>query len=211
MFADTLTRLEHGLKAPLPGLAAQAVMMPRPPRDWPPGFTPGEVRTAAGLLLLFPARDQPHLVLTVRDQRLERHAGQVSLPGGVVDPGESLEEAAMREAHEEVGLEPDGVKLLGALTPIDIHVSGFRLHPIVAATMNRPALRPAAREVARILEVPLMRLMDPDSVTWRTLTRDNRSVQVPVFLADQAEIWGATAMVVAELLALLGWSGVPTE
>ena len=145
-------------------------------------FNRARIRHAAGLLLLFPFENRPHLVLTVRAGTLERHGGQVSLPGGVVESGETFEQAALREAHEEIGLEPAGVRTLGALTPIDIHVSGFRLHPIVAAASTRPTLKPADHEVARILEIPLERLMDPASVAWRTMTRDNRSVAVPVFL-----------------------------
>ena len=208
MFADTLARLERALTGPLPGEPAQLRMMPRPPREWPPDFNRARIRDAAGLLLLFPVENRPHLVLTVRAGTLGRHGGQVSLPGGVVERGETFEQAAIREAHEEIGLEPASVRMLGALTPIDIHVSGFRLHPIVATMPTRPTLNPADDEVSRILEIPLERLMDPNAVAWRTMTRDNRSVAVPVFLADDAEIWGATAMVVAEFLALLGWEGI---
>ena len=206
MFADTVARVEQALTEPLPGESAQHRMMPRPPREWPPSFNRARIRDAAGLLLLFPFENRPHLVLTVRAGTLERHGGQVSLPGGVVESGETFEQAALREAHEEIGLESAGVRTLGALTPIDVHISGFRLHPIVAAAATRPTLKPADHEVARILEIPLERLMDPASVGWRTMTRDNRSVAVPVFLADDVEIWGATAMVLAEFLALISES-----
>ena len=74
-----------------------------------------------------------------------RHPGQVSLPGGVVEPGETLEQAALREAHEEVALPIEPVRILGRLTPLDIPVSGFRLHPIVAMTPARPPLTRTVR------------------------------------------------------------------
>jgi hypothetical protein len=96
-----------------------------------------------------------------------------------------------------------GVQILGALTPLDIPVSGFRLHPIVAATADRPALHASDGEVARILEVPLEQLIDPARLVWRTSKRDDRDVSVPAFVVDGADIWGATAMVLAEFLALL--------
>ena len=71
----------------------------------------------------------------------------------------------------------------------------------------RPALRPAAGEVARVIEVPVADLLDPRALTWQTLHRDGRVYQVPTLVAQGAEIWGATAMVVAEFLSLLGWEG----
>jgi 8-oxo-dGTP pyrophosphatase MutT (NUDIX family) len=207
-FSTCIARLRASIDRPLPGLDAQAVMAPRPARQWPPGFDPARARRAAGLVLLYPRDDRAHIVLTLRADFLGRHSGQVSLPGGALDPGETFEQAALREAHEEVGLEPDTVRTLGALTPLDIQVSGFRLHPILAAMSDRPALRPANAEVARILEVPVSMLMDPSTVVWRSLTREGRRYDVPVFVVDGADVWGATAMVLAEFLALLGWKGI---
>jgi 8-oxo-dGTP pyrophosphatase MutT (NUDIX family) len=150
-------------------------------------------------------------VLTLRADTLGRHGGQVSLPGGAIEPGESYEQAALREAHEEIGLDPSVVQTLGALTPLDIPVSGFRLHPIVAATADRPALRASEGEVARILEIPLEELVDPARLVWRTSKRDDREVAVPAFVVDDADIWGATAMVLAEFLALVGEGGQTGE
>ena len=120
-------------------------MSPRPPRQWPPGFTPADVRHAAGLILLFPRGSRAHVILTVRADTLGRHSGQISLPGGVIEPGETFEQAALREAHEEIGLALVDLRTLGALTPLDIPVSGFRLHPIVCAVPHRRSLsrRPA--------------------------------------------------------------------
>src|SRR5262245_20092869 len=115
-FSNVLHRLEHGLRAGLPGARAHKRLAPRPPREWPPGFDPADVRHAAGLLLLLPVGEATHVLLTVRSAGV-RHAGQVSLPGGVVEPGETFEEAALREAHEEVGLTTADVRVLGALTP----------------------------------------------------------------------------------------------
>jgi 8-oxo-dGTP pyrophosphatase MutT (NUDIX family) len=206
-FSDFIARLEGALIRPLPGTKAHLLMAPRPRRAWPPGTDPARIRQAAGLLLLFPIADRPHVVLTVRSHTLDRHGGQVSLPGGVIEPDESYPQAALREAHEEVGLVVESVRTLGALTPLDIAVSSFRLHPIVAASDQRPALTPSDGEVARIIEAPVDELTQPRRVVWRTMTRDDRSLEVPAFLTQGVEIWGATAMVIAEFLALLGWKG----
>ena len=232
-FAEAVSRLETGLKTGLPGSPAHAHLAPVPPRTWPAGFNPAKVRDAAGLLLVFPKektgevaesaernlalrsprsprflpnRDAAHIILTVRADGL-RHPGQVSLPGGVVDPGETFEQAALREAHEEVALAVDEVRVLGVLTPLDIPVSGFRLHPVVAAQETRPSLKPSDSEVARILEVSVADLLSGEHFVTTERKRDGLSLTVPAFRIANVEVWGATAMVLAEFLALLGWVG----
>jgi len=210
LFDEAVRQLEAGLRAGLPGPSAQAKLAPQPRRQWPAGFNPARVRNAAGLLLVYPdaTSGAANLVLTVRSDMVQRHRGQVSLPGGVVEPGETFEQAALREAHEEVALPRDAaVRLLGALTPLDIPVSGFRLHPVVAATPVRQPLVPSDGEVARILEVGIDDLLDPARLVATARDRDGLPASVvPTFRVGGVEIWGATAMVLAEFLVLLGWA-----
>jgi 8-oxo-dGTP pyrophosphatase MutT (NUDIX family) len=228
-FADAAARLEAAFLRPLPGPTAQERLAPEPRRERPSGINPARIRNAAGLLLVFPkteektaekdisvqslraprflpGRDAAHIILTVRAEGL-RHGGQVSLPGGVVDLGETFEQAALREAHEEVALALNGVRILGPLTPLDIPISGFRLHPIVAVHETRPQLTPSDGEVARILEVSLDALLDPRHFVTAERSRDGVTYTVPAFRVANVEIWGATAMVLAEFLVLLGWTG----
>src|SRR5207249_3420178 len=108
-FDRLVAALEAALRGPLPGPAGHARMAPRPRREWPADFNPARIRNAAGLLLVFPVADRAHIVLTVRADMLERHSGQVSLPGGVIEPGETFEQTALREAHEEIALPLEGV------------------------------------------------------------------------------------------------------
>jgi len=212
-FPELVDRVGAALKVQRPGADAHNLLAPRPRRQWPEDFNPARIREAAGLLLLFPIDDVAHIVLTVRAETL-RHAGQVSLPGGVVEPGETFEQAALREAHEEIGLPLDRVQVVGALTPLDIPVSGFRLHPIVAVTDARPAFTPSDGEVARILEVAVHDLCRPERLVMLERGRGGQAVSAPAFRVGADEIWGATAMVLAELLVLLGWkphAREPTE
>ncbi len=204
-FEDVETRLRLGLAAPLPGLEAQVRFAPQPRRGSRPGRSPEESRAAAGLMLLFPVDGEARIVLTVRASDLPNHAGQVSLPGGAVENGETVEEAALREAREEVGLDPAVVRLLGRLTPLHIPVSGFMLYPVVALADWPPVLRASDREVERILEVPLDDLIDPARRLSRRVYREDRGgeVEVPYIDVLGAELWGATAMVLSELFWIL--------
>jgi 8-oxo-dGTP pyrophosphatase MutT (NUDIX family) len=180
-------------------------MAPSPRRSWPAGAA--GARNAAGLLLVFPRQGHAHVVLTVRAETLGRHRGQVSLPGGVIEPGEAFEDAALREAQEEISLDSTGIQIVGALSPIDIPVSGFRLHPVIAVSDREPALAATEGEVARILEVPVDDLMAQGSVITTERERDGERITVPTFRVGRDEIWGATAMVLAEFLVVLGWRG----
>ncbi len=204
LFTTAIANLEAGVRLGLPGAEAQGRLAPRPRRQWPPGFNPARIRHAAGLLLIFPLDDRAHIVLTVRAEAL-RHGGQISLPGGVVELGETFEQTALREAHEEIALPLGSVRVVTMLTPLDIPVSGFRLHPIVAVQDSRPSLHPADGEVARVLEVDIDELIAPGQPVTLERERDGETLVVPGFHVQGHEIWGATAMVLAEFLSLLGW------
>lgn len=202
-FGEVLQTITTAMARPLPGHTAQARLAPTPRRAWPAGLDAAKIRHAAGLLLLFPIDNRAHVLLTVRAGTLGRHGGQVSLPGGVVEPGETAEEAALREAHEEVALPLDEVCVLGALTPLDIPVSGFRLYPVVASHTTRPALTASHGEVARILEVAVDDLRNPAHLRPVARQHDGQPIMVPAFHVGGEQIWGVTAMVLAEFLALL--------
>jgi 8-oxo-dGTP pyrophosphatase MutT (NUDIX family) len=191
----------------LPGVEAQLRMAPSPRVGWDPYSIPAGLRDAAALLLIYPGDDRLQMPLTVRGSAMRKHTGQVSLPGGSVDEGESIEAAALREAAEEIGATPAAVEVLGRLTPLHIPVSGFLLHPVVGVARERPSFRTEPWEVARLLEVPLERLRDPGIISRETRTRERDgaaiAVDVPYFAIDGEKVWGATAMVLAEFLEVL--------
>lgn len=196
--------LRRALAGPLPGLDAQLRMAPRFEEGPPPRLAAPDFRPAAALLLLYPSDDRWHLPLTVRGSRLRHHTGQVSLPGGRIEPGESPEAAAIREAEEEVAIDPSDVEVLGRLTPLPIGVSRHLLHPVVALASRRPDFRIAEPEVERLIEVPVAWLQDPAAVAYET--RDpglGTLMDVPYFDVAGARVWGATAMVLSEFLTLV--------
>ncbi len=214
-FERFVAALERRLSAPLPGAAAQLVMAPRPRRRPAPGCDPDHPIPAAVLALLFPAdgdpsagiaRGEPLLALTRRTDSVAAHKGQVCLPGGVVEPGESALAAALREAHEEVGLDPGAARVHGRLTPVFIPVSGFRIEPFVATSAVRPNWRLAPQEVELLIEWPLRALLDPAGRRERSVARlgaEQEPAVIPYFTHTGDEVWGATAMVLAELAALI--------
>jgi 8-oxo-dGTP pyrophosphatase MutT (NUDIX family) len=190
------------MRGPLPGVEAQATMAPGPrPFKPPPGVKP---RQAGVLLLVYPIHCALHLVLTVRTSNLNHHSGQISLPGGGWEPGDtSLQETALREAQEEIGIATDGLELVGGLTPLYVSSSNNVMHPFVAYVDRRPTFHPNPTEVAELLEADMRLLLDPTTRREEDWVRRGEVVRVPFYAVGRHKIWGATGIVLAEFLALL--------
>lgn len=202
---DYAEALRRRLRAPLPGAEAQLTMAPAYRQNRALADVRGKrCRDAGVLALLHPLDDgTPALLLTVRHADLKQHAGQVSFPGGRREPDEDLADTALREAHEEVGIRRDDVDLLGTLTPLYIPPSNFCVYPFVGALTYAPAVRPERGEVDAVLSVPLHVLLHDATRKRADWTLRGRTVDVPYFDVSGYEIWGATAMMLAELLAVL--------
>jgi 8-oxo-dGTP pyrophosphatase MutT (NUDIX family) len=141
-------------------------------------------------------------VFTERRADLRRHAGEISFPGGRQDhPGEDLRTTALREAHEEIGLDPDGVELVGALPPVGTFVTGYRIFPFVGLIEGGQTWRPQATEVAEILEFSLADLVA--GYELQRLVRKGVPVKTPTYTVDGHLVWGATARIVQSLLERL--------
>lgn len=162
-------------------------------------------RQAATLLVLYRGSDgELTLPLTVRQPDLRAHAGEVSLPGGAVDDSDdSLQAAALREAWEEVGVEPAAVRILGRLDEIWIPVSNFSLRPYVGALDRRPELVPHTAEVASIVELPVRLLLRDDSIVDHLVTGPGWTLRAGAYLHADQVIWGATARTLAMLASVL--------
>jgi len=162
-------------------------------------------RHASTLLLLYPGPDGELLLpLTVRNATLRAHAGEVSLPGGAVDPGDaSREAAALREAWEEIGLPPDRVRIAGALDDVWIPVSNFELRPFVGTVGERPTLVPHDAEVTEIVELPLRGLWDPDVIGTEEFTGRGFTLHAGAYRYGGVRVWGATAITLGMLAHVL--------
>lgn len=145
-------------------------------------------------------------LFTRRPESLRHHAGQVSFPGGRLEPDEEAWTGALREAEEELGIPPTVVGRLGTLSEIPVHASGYKMQPFVARIPAGLELRPDPAEVARAFSVPLRELVDPSCVRYTRRPRVFRGTRysIPYFEWEDELIWGATAIVVVELLEVLG-------
>jgi 8-oxo-dGTP pyrophosphatase MutT (NUDIX family) len=156
---------------------------------------------AAVLVPLFPRDGELHAVFTRRRDDLRRHAGEISFPGGRQDPGEDLRQTALREAHEEIGLEPADVELVGALAPTPTVVTSYAIYPFVGVIAPTTAWRPSAGEVAEVLELSLPKLKQ--GYGRERLIRRGLPFRTDVYKTDGALIWGATARILGDLFERL--------
>lgn len=163
-------------------------------------------RVPAAVLVLFVYRDgEPRLVFTKKTGDVPHHQGQFSFPGGVVERADaSRVETALREAGEEIGLDAGNVDVLGMLDDVPTGTSRFVITPVVALARGAPALRADGREIERILEVPLRRLLDPASFRQELWERDGAFHPVLFYTYGNDVVWGATARILRGLLDLVG-------
>lgn len=187
------------------GAAAQDIMAPAPRPSQRPRGRSGGARLGGVLLLLYCRESELSLVLTLRKDDLQSHAGQVSFPGGRNEPNESLLDTALREADEEIGINSSEVNVLGELTPLYIFPSDFEVYPFVAwyADGQQPDFRPHAGEVAELIEVPISYLMDPSNRTEEMWSIRGFDLKVPFFQVGKHKVWGATAMMLSEFIERL--------
>ena len=154
---------------------------------------------AAVLVPLYGWPQRPGIVFTERRSDLRRHAGEISFPGGRQDhDGEDLRRTALREAEEEIGLDPADVDLVGALPPIGTFVTSYKVHPFVGLIPEGLSLRPNPAEVETVLEFELEALRG--AYAMRRLVRRGVPIRTPTFEIERHLIWGATARILSELL-----------
>lgn len=204
-FEEFIERLRTELRGALPGPRAHEPLRatPRgavkPKFDHKSGPKPGSV-----LILLFPENGQIKFPLTKRPDYLGTHGGQVSFPGGKAEPGETVEQTALREGEEEIGIHSAAVEIVGRLSEFFVIPSNFLVTPIVAFQRTRPFFTPDPVEVVKVLEGTLEELMRDDAIQIKEIMAARiYPMLAPHFIIENEIVWGATAMMLNEFRILL--------
>lgn len=195
--------LQLALGGDLPGRRVQRSMAHHLAYGRHQGPVPESARRAAVLLALHQNHGQWSLPAILRPDTMRSHAGQVSLPGGMIESDETPAQTALREFEEELGSRVDELHIVGQLSPLYIFVTDFEITPIVAVCQHSPILTPNPHEVAAIVDLPLLKLANPTCRSWHTIERRGLTFTVPHFAIAGQKVWGATSLILAEFLAVL--------
>ena len=198
--------LEDRLKKPLPGRSAQLKMSSLVRIQEMMNFSHGlDAIQSSVLILFYPIEDGIGLVLMLRPEYKGIHSGQISLPGGKYEEDdESLIFTALREAKEEIGVDPTQIQIIGQLTEMYIPPSNFMVTPVVGYQATKPVFMADPKEVARVVEIDIKDLLDSKNFQMKKMKlRLGFNLKVPSYVIDGNIIWGATAMILSELVEII--------
>jgi 8-oxo-dGTP pyrophosphatase MutT (NUDIX family) len=197
--------LKSELQKDLPGTEVQWEMASsdRMIRNFP--RTPGpDARVAAVLILLYPDKGSIHTLFMQRHNYEGVHGGQISFPGGKTEPSDiDIIHTALREAEEETGVDRSTISVIGTLTPLFIPVSNMIVTPVVGWTKEKPAFVHQPEEVVYLIEAELKRFLDPEIIKIKPFEIRRENIDIRYFDYDGHVIWGATAMILNELLTIV--------
>lgn len=203
-FADFISKLSYRLaNYPLPG--HEEIVKKMSPNRMRLKGEPNETTRRSGVLILFyPKGEDIYLPLILRPQYDGVHGGQMAFPGGRAElKDKNIQATALREAQEEIGIKASDVKIIGNLTELYINPSNLLCQPVLGYINYRPDFYPDEREVAAILEAPLSDFVNPDTVQTRLVEARGYKFETPGFIIQEQIVWGATAMMVAELIEIM--------
>jgi 8-oxo-dGTP pyrophosphatase MutT (NUDIX family) len=198
-------KLKNEIQKGLPGTDIQWIMASsdRMLRDFPriPG---SDARVAAVLILLYPVNGSVHTVFMQRPDYNGVHGGQISFPGGKKEPyDKDVIATALREANEETGVSVSGITIIGTLTPLFIPVSNMLVTPVAGWTEEKPLFTHQAEEVVFLFDAELRRFLDPAIIKIKPMVIRGEQIEVKYYDYEGNVIWGATAMILNELLTII--------
>ncbi|MDD2799273.1 MAG: CoA pyrophosphatase [Bacteroidales bacterium] len=201
-FEQLIIQLTLALRQKLPGETAHNKMISEYRRNSPNEWNFDKIKESAVLALIYPNDEGKICILfTLRQSDIGAHSGQISLPGGRYEENDgSLKQTALRESFEEVGIIPETITIIGQLSEVLIPRSGFRVLPFVGFTERRPIFKIQPEEVAELFEIPLNELFKvQNKSSFQIEDKQGRKYHTPSYLVDGHHLWGATAMMMAEL------------
>ena len=203
-FTTFIDKLKIRLQQPLPGLTAHSVMASETRLKLKMPSPNERTRESAVLILFYPSDNQVFIPLILRPQYDGVHGGQMAFPGGRAEKeDEHLERTALREAQEEIGVRVSDITILGKLTKLFIPPSNFYVQPVVGFMTHKPDFYPDPREVDKVIEITLENLKNPKIIGRKTLFVRGIEVDTPFYEILNTTVWGATAMMVSELLMII--------
>ncbi len=204
-YTQWITRLSEKLQGVLPGTTTHLKLMPKTRKTELQQQPTRLPRKSAVLILFYPVNDRPHFVLIKRAMDGGVHSNQIALPGGQYEHKDhTLKQTALRESFEEIGVQMNKIQVIGSLTKLYIPPSNFDVYPFVGYALKRPLFQPN-EEVERILEVDVASLLHPETFqTKNLLLRTGKEIEVPCYYLGNEIVWGATAMILSELIATIG-------
>lgn len=212
VFHNFIDLLTHQLTLPLPGMQVQHRMTSnRRLRELMENKPLDQAVKSSVLILLYPGKEdnKPSFVVILRPTYEGIHSGQISLPGGRFEvTDEDLMQTALRETFEEIGIHPSLVTIIGKLTELYIPPSNFLVHPFVGFMERYPVFQPQAKEVEKIIEIPVKPLLDENNLVEKEISVGGIQFSAPSFVIGGTTIWGATAMILNEFKEILMNSGL---
>ncbi len=201
---DFIYDLEQKLSEPLPGEAAQLKLEPPTRRNYNLDPVSANAKLSSVLILFFPENGKIKLTLIQRPEYDGVHSGQIAFPGGKMeDFDKSLMETALRETFEEIGVLPETIKIIGKLSQLYIPPSNFLVEPFVGFVYKMPDFKAEPAEVSEIVMVDLDDLLNESSFQFKEINTRGFNKEVPCYFVNKKIIWGATSMIISELLEVI--------
>lgn len=208
MIKDFVEELRKALEKPLPGMEAHLRLAPLIKRKAEDFLVPAADSRKGGVLILLFEDDEGCIRFPLIERSIYEgvHSGQISLPGGRVEDGESYIETALRETEEEVGFPVPSMQVVGLLSKIYVMASNFLVQPVLAYTTENPVFTPEPHEVEKVIEARLADLVDLKRIRQKEISTVVGNIVSPYFDLEENVVWGATAMILSEMIEIINQS-----